>query len=393
MFFGLYKRVNKKQNLLILYFLGAILAIANALPTYIQSNFLGNFLSLSWVSIFFAAANFITVFAIIFFPKLIRKIGNIAATEIVLFLFIFSLLGMSIANQPATVFLAFILLSVASNLIWINMDILVESFSDNASTGLTRTIYFTAINLGWIVAPTMSSYLIQRGDYYWVFIAAAICLVPFLVILIKSRCQLDNKKHYPDKAIPETAKKIWKNPNLRGIFMIALLLNLFFSSAVIYIPVYLHQYLGFDWSVLGLMFSVMLIPFILFEIPAGWLADKYWGEKEILSVGIGIIALALFLFFAVKTPNPWIWGGLLFLSRVGAALVEAMRESYFFKIVSAKDVHYINFFRATAPLGYLLGTTLAGVIILFYPIEYLFLFVSIIMTTGFLFIYSIKDSR
>lgn len=393
MFFGLYKRVNKKKNLLILYFLGTILAVANALPTYIQSNFLGNFLSLSWVSIFFASANFITVFAIIFFPKVIRKIGNIAATEIVLFLFIFSLLGMSIANQPATIFLAFILLSVASNLIWINMDILVESFSDNASTGLTRTIYFTAINLGWIVAPTMSSYLIQKGDYYWVFIAAAICLVPFLVILIKNRCQLDNKRRYPDKSIPETAKKIWKNPNLRGIFMVALLLNLFFSSAVIYIPLYLHQYLGFDWSVLGIMFSVMLIPFILFEIPAGWLADKYWGEKEILSVGIGIIALALFLFFAIKTPNPWIWGGLLFLSRVGAALVEAMRESYFFKIVSAKDVNYINFFRATAPLGYLLGTTLAGVIILFYPIEYLFLFVSIIMTTGFLFIYSIKDSR
>ncbi len=393
MIFGLLSKADRKKNLIILYILGAILAMANALPAYVQSNFLGQIMSLSWVSIFFATANLVTVFAIIFFPKMIKKIGNIAATKIVLFLFIFSLLGMSLASHPAAVFLAFILLSIASNLIWINMDILVESFSDNSSTGLTRTIYFTAINLGWILAPSLSSYLIKIGDYYWVFIAAAVCLVPFLIILIKSQKKLRDHHHYKTSPINKTIKKLWHNKDLRGIFFIALLLNLFFSSAVVYIPIYLHQNLGFSWSVLGIMFSVMLIPFLLFEIPAGWLADKYLGEKEILATGVGIIVLASFLFFAIKSTNPWLWGSLLFLSRVGAALVEAMRESYFFKIVSAKDVHYINFFRTTAPLGYLLGTLLAMGVLNFYPLEYLFLFVSLLMATGFLFIYIIKDSK
>lgn len=393
MYFGLLKHTNKKKSLILLYLLGTILAIANALPAYIQSNFLGQILSLSWVSIFFASANLITVFAIIFFPKVIKKIGNIAATEIVLFFFIFALLGMSLANQPIVIFLAFILLSVASNLIWINMDILVESFSDDSSTGLTRTIYFTAINLGWIIAPSLSSYLIEIGDYYWVFIAAAICLVPFLVILIKNSRSLRDRGSYQSHPIIPTLKKLWKNHNLRGIFFIALLLNLFFSSAVVYIPIYLHQNLGFDWSILGIMFSVMLLPFIIFEIPAGWLADKYWGEKEIMGTGLSIIILALFMFFVVREANPWIWGGLLFLSRVGASLVEAMRESYFFKIVSAKDIQYINFFRTTGPLGYLLGTLLAILILDFYPLQYLFLFIALIMTSSFLFLYIIKDSK
>ncbi|HNU81732.1 MAG TPA: MFS transporter [bacterium] len=393
MLLKIFNRVNKRKNLVLLYLLGLILAIANALPAYIQSNFLGQIFSLSWVSIFFASANLITVFAIIFFPKLIKKIGNIASTEIILFLFIFSLLGMSLANHAIVIFIAFILLSVTSNLIWINMDILVESFSDDTSTGLTRTIYFTAINLGWIIAPSLSSYLIEIGDYYWVFIAAAICLVPFMAILIKNRHRLRDRGRYRTHPILPTMKKLWKKPNLRSIFFIALLLNLFFSSAVVYIPVYLHQNLGFDWSVLGIMFSIMLVPFIIFEIPAGWLADKYWGEKEIMGTGLAIIIIALFLFFVVREADPWLWGGLLFFSRVGASLVEAMRESYFFKIVSAKDVQYINFFRTTAPLGYLLGTILAIIIIYFYPLQYLFLFIALIMTSGFLFLYTIKDSK
>jgi len=393
MIFNLFKKRNKKRNLILLYALGMILAIANALPAYIQSNFLGQAFSLSWVSIFFASANLITIFTIIFFPKIIKKVGNIAATEIILFLFIFSLLGMSLANQPAIIFLSFILLSIASNLIWINMDILVESFSDNSSTGLTRTIYFTAINIGWIIAPSLSSYLIEIGDYYWVFIAAAICLIPFFAILIKNRVRLQDRGSYQSHPIIPTLKKLWKKHNLRGIFFIALLLNLFFSSAVVYIPVYLHQNLGFDWSVLGIMFSVMLIPFIIFEIPAGWLADKYWGEKEIMGTGLSIIIIALFMFFVVKDANPWTWGAILFFSRIGAALVEAMRESYFFKIVDSKDVQYINFFRTTAPLGYLLGTILAIIIIDFYPLEYLFIFVALAMTSGFLFLHIIKDSK
>ncbi len=381
-----------KRRLALLYLLGTILAIANALPTYIQSNFLGTMFSISWVSIFFAGANFITIIAILFFPRLIQKLGNVVTTQFVLVVFIASLLGMSFATTPLSVFIAFIFLSVSSNLIWINMDILVENFSNDATTGVTRTIYFTAINLGWIISPTLSSYIIGKGDYYWVFIIAAICLIPFLVLLIKNRNLLKCNKNYKTKSIKQSFKGSWNNKNLRGIFFIAFLLNIFFSSVVVYIPIYLHQNLGFDWSVLGVMFSVMLLPFIIFEIPAGWLADKYLGEKELMTTGITIIIIALLLFFSVKELNVWIWGGILFFSRVGASLVEAMRETYFFKIVDAKDVSYINFFRTTSPLGYLVGVILAGVIINFYPLEYLFLFVALIMSLAYIFIYSIKDT-
>ena len=388
-----FRRRHKKNSLILLYFLGTILALANALPSYVQSNYLGTLFSITWVSLFFASANLITIFAIIYFPRLIKKLGNNTTTEIMLILFIFALLSMSLTTSIWSIFLSFILLNVASNLLWINMDILVEKFSDNSSTGRTRTIYFTMINLGWIISPTLSSFLVNKGDYYWVYIASALFLVPFLIILIKNHVRFKDGYKYKTQSIRKTVSGLWHNPNLRGIYIISFLLNLFYSTCVVYIPIYLYQTIGFSWPVLGIMFSVMLIPFVLFEFPAGYLADKYYGEKEILGIGLTITIIALFLFYSVKIPNAFLWGAILFLSRIGAALIEAMRESYFFKHVSAKDIHYINFFRTTAPLGYLVGTALGAIILNFYSLNNLFLFTALMMACGYFFLYSLKDSR
>jgi len=180
---------------------------------------------------------------------------------------------------------------------------------------------------------------------------------------------------------------------LRGVYFTSFFLNLFYSSAVVYIPLYLNKVIGFEWSTLGFMFSIMLIPFVLVEIPAGIIADKYIGEKELMSAGMVIIIISLILFFLVKSANPFLWVGLLFFSRIGAALVESMRESRFFKIVDAEDVSHINFLRTSYPLGYLIGSGLGALILTFYNIQYLFLFIAILFLYSFYFIYIIKDSK
>ncbi|OIO06279.1 hypothetical protein AUJ26_01130 [Candidatus Falkowbacteria bacterium CG1_02_37_21] len=373
--------------------MGFILALASALPAYVQSNFLSQFVSLSTVSLFFIISNFLTIIAIFFFPELIKKLSNIFLTKITLISFFVSALWLSLATDPLNALLAIILFSVSVNLIWINMDFLVESFSDNATTGRTRTVYFTFMNAGWIIAPAFSSYLIASGGYKLTFIASAFFLIPFFFILLTQEKQLRNKTRYSSEKIKSVIHKIWHNKNLRGIFSIAMLLQLFYSSAVIYIPIYLHQTLGIDWNDLGLMFSIMLLPFVIFEIPAGIIADKYIGEKEILTVGFTILTIVLFFFYYIKVPTVWVWTLVLFASRSGAALIEAMRETYFFKIVDVEDVDYINLFRLTSPLAYIIGPGLAILTLKFLPLNNLFLVLAIIMLSSFYFIASLKDTK
>lgn len=184
-----------------------------------------------------------------------------------------------------------------------------------------------------------------------------------------------------------------KNKNLKGVYWLAALLNVFYSVATVFVPIYLHKTLGFSWAELGLAFSIMLIPFLIVEIPAGIIADKYLGEKEFFFIGFTIIITCLIIFFYSTSLNIWFWAIILFVSRIGAALVEAMRESYFFKNVSASDVNKINLFRTATPFGYLLGTTLATVILLFLPIQYIFALIALFIFSAFPALFGIKDTK
>lgn len=382
-----------RLSLMILYFSGLILAISSALPAYLQSNFLNRFVSLDTLSLFVISANALTVLSILSFPKLIKKLSNFFLTKVILVIYAASLLGLSSASSPISALISTIFLTISSNLLWINMDVLIENFSKNSSTGRTRTLYFTFINLGWIFSPTLAGYLVGLGDYQLSYLVAAFLNVPVFFIFLSQGKRLRNNIAYSQEKITMVIKKTWQNKNLRGIFFVALLLQLFYSTAVVYVPIYLHQNMGIAWGPLGLMFSISLIPFIIFEIPAGIIADKYIGEKEILFLGFAILAISLLCFFLLKTDTFLIWAGILFFSRIGASLVEAMRETYFFKIIDAKDVGYINIFRTAAPLGYIIGPGLAMLILTFLPLNYLFLAVAIIMLSGFIFVASLKDTK
>jgi len=386
-------KFKKRLSLIILYFLGLLLAISSALPAYIQSNFLNDFVSLDTLSIFFIIANAITVFCIIGFPKLIKLLSNFFLTKVILVIHAVSLLGLVVTNNPISAFLSIILFTISTNLLWINMDVLIETFSSNSSTGRTRTIYFTFINLGWIIAPSLSSYFIYLGGYQLTFLIAAFLTIPVFFVFLYQGRRLKDKVAYSKERIVNVIKRTWANRNLRGIFFVSLLLQLFYSTAVVYVPIYLYQNLGMSWQSLGLMFSIMLIPFLLVEIPAGIIADKYLGEKELLFLGFFILVSSLFLFFYIRVSTFWIWASVLFLSRVGAALIEAMRETYFFKIINARDIGYINIFRTTAPLGYIIGPGLSILILAFLPLNYLFLVVAILSLSGFAFVASIKDTK
>jgi MFS family permease len=273
------------------------------------------------------------------------------------------------------------------------MDIFVEDYIKRGAIGRIRTTFFTFMNLGWVCSPMITGLFINDGNYRLVFLVAALCLVPFYFVFARRGKNLHDHVAYDRTEILPTWRRIRDNRDISSIFILSFFLQLFYCLAVVYVPVYLHQVLGFDWTTLGYIFAFMLLPFIIFEIPAGILADKYIGEKEIMTVGFTILIISLLLFFYVDSTNPWLWGAILFFSRIGAALIESMRESYFFKKVSVKNVGIINFFRTAAPLGYIIGTLLGIIILRFYPVNFIFLFLAIFLISSYYFISRFRDTK
>ena len=171
------------------------------------------------------------------------------------------------------------------------------------------------------------------------------------------------------------------------------MLNFFFSWSVIYIPIYLHQHIGFDWTTLGIMFTIMLLPFLLFELPLGKLEDTKYGEKEIMSLGIIVMTVSVLTIALVQSHNVILWTAILFLTRTGAAMVEISVETYFFKKVDAKEADLISFFRNASPLAFISAPLLVSALLLIMPIQYTFFMLSIILITGLNFSTKLVDTK
>jgi predicted MFS family arabinose efflux permease len=162
---------------------------------------------------------------------------------------------------------------------------------------------------------------------------------------------------------------------------------------VIYTPLYLHDYIGFGWQDIGIMFSIMLLPFLLLEGPLGRIADKWLGEKEFLAAGFVITAVATALIAFLREPSFILWTSVLFATRVGASMIEVMIETYFFKKISAGDADVVAFFRAVRPAAYVVAPAFAALLLSLISLSRLFIALAIIVLAGLAFTIPLKDTK
>jgi len=384
---------NKKQKISGLVLAAFIFAVSLAQIAYIQSTFLNQFFNLELVSVVFFIAYLASFIVMNEYPNIIAKFNNLNTALAVFIVQILTLLIFIFLQINIFIFLAFIFYVICINILFINFDIFLEAYTKDAQTGRIRGIYYTIYNLGWVISPFISGNILDNFGFNVLFGFVIILILPILYIL---KIQFKNyKNHYQRKhfKVIKTIKTVIKHPNLERIFYLAFLLQIFYGIMVIYTPIYLNQYIGLSWSQIGIIFSIMLLPFVLIEYPAGYLADKYWGEKELLTIGIVITSLAALGVFIFESHSMIFWAALLFFSRVGASLIEIMRDTYFFKKVDAQDIELINAFRSTTPLAYIFVPLLGAAVLYFFPINYIFLFLCGILLTGLYFSLKLKDTK
>jgi len=362
-----------------IYFLNFLLALSWALPSYVESSYLGQFVSVQYIGLVLAAATAAILPVALFYPYLIQRHGNYHIMQIGLLSTILLLLALFCARSGWAAILLFIVYYIPASLLAINIDVFLEDVSDDRHTGKIRSNLLLAANIAWVCSPLIMGWIAANGNYGNVFLAAALALLPATCILLYQSKILRDRYRYFSRPPSELLSVIVKNPNLSKIFLLALALRFFYFIMVMYIPLHLHQNLGFSWTTIGWVLTVMLVPFLIIQPPAGRIADRYLGEQEMMIAGFVIMAVSTFIIFFTTSLNPLWWAALLFFTRVGAALVEAMQESYFFKQVDRRDVDLINLYRNVGSAGWLLGATFAFIVLLFLPFAFLFLLLALVM--------------
>ena len=152
--------------------------------------------------------------------------------------------------------------------------------------------------------------------------------------------------------------------------------------------------MGLGWDQIGIIFTMMLAPFVLLGLPIGILIDKYHVSKRVLLyIGFAIIIISTFLIPGIKTQSVIVWGTVLFMTRVGASIIETTSEIYFFTHIKEEETYLLSVFRDMMPVAYIIAPLISTLIFIFLPFKFLFIILSIILLSGLYYIPHLKQNH
>jgi MFS family permease len=374
------------------YLLGFIFALHTALPAYISSEFLSSFTGNKLVGVIFAISSIATIFAFSKIGKFLQTYGDYKVTLSLVIATLLSMLGIYFSQNPILVALFFIIITINSTLIAFNIDVFLEKVSDEGTTGTIRGNFLSIANSAWILAPLLAGFIVSGENYRDVFLISGLLLLPMISILSSNFSHFKDSeyKHIPFKKLIQALPK---HKSTYKILASNFILGFFFSWMVIYTPIYLHNFMNFDWKEIGLMFTIMLFPFTVLEAPLGRLADERWGEKEMLTAGFIITAIATATLFFIPNADFWLWSAGLLVTRIGASTIEIMNETYFFKKASEDQLDVIGLFRMTKPVASVIAPILGTIFLMFFDYKYMFLALGAIVLCGLKYSLTLKDTK
>ena len=369
------------------------LSLQYSLTLYIDSSFLANFFGDTKRNAIYIVGSIATIIFLALTPNVLRRYGNYTLTIGFGVLEFLTLLSFTVLSSPILIAVLFVAHLVAINILTYNLDIFIEHGSKDETTGETRGLFLTSMNIAIFLGPVAAGFILSDSEYWKVYASAAALVLPFLFIIIQKLSDFRDPV-YKNVSFLEMISLAWKDKNIRFISIANFLLQFFYVWMVIYLPLYLFKVMHFSWSEIGIIFGIMLLPFIFLQFPLGEIADKRFGEKEILLLGFVIIAVSTgALSFLGAETSIYIWATVLFITRIGAAAVEIMTETYFFKKIESSDTSLISFFRHTRPLSFIIGLAAASAFLMVADIRYLFLTLGIIMLSGIYFSLMIEDTK
>ncbi|MFZ2975211.1 MAG: MFS transporter [Candidatus Moraniibacteriota bacterium] len=372
-------------------FVTFLMGFAQSILIFIMSSYFKLAIGTENVGIFYAVSYIIFLFILLNLHKFVRTLGKANVFYFSLLAKLIVIFGLILMEPSKSGILLMILYIILGSIEWVALDFIIEDVSTDRMSGRIRGMHLTILNAGFLFGPFLATYFLDKINFSGVFVLALIFnIFVFIFALIGFRNV--NEKFEQKLKVSDILKKTLARKNIMRIYYISFVLEFFYALMVIYTPIYLRD-LGFSWGDIGKIFTVMLIPFVIFQYPAGLLADKKMGEKELLILAILIMGISTMLIYFMGTGSVVRWSLILFATRIGASLIEILRDSYFYKRIDCRDVDVIDFFRTSLPMAYIFATILSSFVFLFLPIKFVFILTGLIVLSALYPAFLLTDNR
>ena len=348
------------------------------------------------VGTIYTFASLITLLALLYAPRVLRRMGNYRWSLSILILHILLLLGLALSDSGFLIIPLFIVEAAIISVLYFNLDVFLEQYSRDKETGVIRGLFLMIGSIAWVLPPLLAGNIIDNSGFALVYLTGAALMIPAVFLLVRYFSNFQDLT-YDDAPLWLSRTEGAKHPDVGRILITNFLMHFFYAWMIIYTPLYLHNHLGFSYSDIGLILTLALSAFIIFPYPTGWIADKLLGEKELLVAGFFLMAMTtgLLPYLGATGAGLMVWAGVLFVGRAGAATVETMTETYFFKQIDGHNAGLMGYFRRSRPLAFIAAPITASLLLEFeiVPIEGLFSILAALMLVAIYFPLGLADTK
>jgi MFS family permease len=131
------------------------------------------------------------------------------------------------------------------------------------------------------------------------------------------------------------------------------------------------------------------------SILIGVLADKRFGEKEMLAISFLLTITATIGVILLLREECCLGMGRdsFCIPRIGVAVIEVLRDSYFYKQIDADDTQIIAFFRMARPAANMIGAVVSVGLLSFFGLPSVFYAIVVVLFFALFHIFELTDTE
>ncbi len=295
-------------------------------------------------------------------PHLIKFLGNRKTVSLAIILSLISLIGIMHSYDKLLTAISFILFFASQILISFSFDVFFEHNTLKGNSAQARGLLVSLQHIGRMLGPMIAAIMTYNSGLRAPYKISFLLLILTGILLFLGTKKFKDRSYSP-RSLLSSIRMIWNRADIRKPLTSILLLQIFYALMVTFVPIYLADIIGIEPKSLGIMFTVMLLPFVLLGYPIGKSLDKGTSGRRAAQYGLIIMIITTLAFPFIQTKSIIIWGLVLLISRIGAVILETAGDGIFFRSIKEEETELLGIMRDMQPMGYFIAS-LVGVIVL-----------------------------
>jgi MFS family permease len=305
-------------------------------------------------------------------------------------LFLMAVLGLLLPSvNSLSRFIAFMFLAGLANVsIVVPARAYIMDIAPKKKTSEFFGIFEVFYQIGFTVGPVIAGYLVagqldlgalNSGLFYFLACMAAI----LILLLCKETVPLGKSALVSVKDVIQKDRLFFKSLldfktlHYAGIVVLLATFIIVFVDGVVWTWVPLYVTLGFGVEFVGVLLMLFVLPFILFEVPAGVLADRL-GKVRVFVCGLLVAGVFLFVFGSSGDASVLLASA--FLATTGLAFARPAIDGFLTDISASKERGgIVGVWNVAEDAGYVLGPVVGGLLAEVFSISLVFAFTGVLL--------------